>query len=38
MSRIRSVEEYDEKKNRLNELVDRYKWLISSKVNKKSMC
>ncbi len=31
MSRIRSVEEYDEKKNRLNELVDRYKWLIGSK-------
>lgn len=31
MSRIRSVEEYDEKKNRLNELVDRYKWLVCSK-------
>lgn len=30
MSRIKSVEEYNEKKNRLNELVDRYKWLVGS--------
>lgn len=31
MARIRNNEEYEEKRDRLNELVDRYKWLVSSK-------
>ena len=31
MARIKNDEEYEEKKGRLNELVDRYKWLVDSK-------